>query len=184
MRAALLALAVAATLGCDNRQAFHAPEPGLERMLEQPRANPYSESSAFSDGRAMRTPPPGTRARGATTVEPVIDRALLARGRVRFDIACAPCHGVLGDGQSVVATKMSLRRPPSLHEPRLRAYGPERIYDVIVTGYGLMPSYAAYLSVEDRWAVAAYVRALQLSRHATAADLPAVVRRELEESAP
>jgi mono/diheme cytochrome c family protein len=107
-----------------------------------------------------------------------VTAALLARGRARFDTFCAACHGVLGDGESQVALNMSMRRPPSLHQYRDVADG--YIFRVISSGFGLMPSYAAALPVEDRWAVVAYVRALQLSQHATLDQLPPEARQRLE----
>jgi mono/diheme cytochrome c family protein len=108
-----------------------------------------------------------------------VDARLLARGRERFDVNCAVCHGLLGDGESQVSLSMSLRRPPSLHAYRDVPDG--HIYRVISEGFGLMPSYAAALSVEDRWAIVAYVRALQLSQYATLQDVPPDARRKLEE---
>lgn len=106
---------------------------------------------------------------------------LVERGRGRFDIFCAPCHGVAGDGASAVAANMSLRRPPSLHEPAIRAYSAERLYRVVAEGYGLMPSYAGVLSREERWGLVAYVRALQLSQRAVVSELPEPVRGEVLE---
>lgn len=200
MSARFVLAIVLGVVGCDNREAFRKPEPGLERMLQQPRANPYSESAAFADRRAMRTPPDGTLPRGrVTAANPLVEtgkldgryaekiaipmsRELLERGRNRFEIQCAACHGILGDGNSVTATKMVLRRPPSLLSDDVRAYPPGRIYEVISVGYGLMPSYAPYLSVEERWAVVGYVAALQLSQHAGAKELPPDVQRELDEA--
>lgn len=187
-------------VGCDNRQAFHEPEPGWERMLEQPRVDPYAESAAFADGRGMRTPPEGTLPRGwVTAADPLVEtgkldghyadkspipltRELLMRGKNRFEIQCAACHGILGDGKSVTATKMVLRPPPTLIDGNVRGFPPGRVYEIVTVGYGLMPSYAAYLSVEERWAVVGYVSALQLSQRAKVQDLPADVQRELEEA--
>jgi mono/diheme cytochrome c family protein len=107
-----------------------------------------------------------------------VDAKLLARGRARFDVFCAACHGVLGDGESQVALNMSLRKPPSLHQFRDVPDG--HFFRVMTSGFGLMPSYAAELSVEDRWAVVAYVRALQLSQHATLDRLPPDARERLQ----
>ncbi len=91
---------------------------------------------------------------------------------------CAACHGLAGDGDSPVARNMALRKPPSLHEPRIRALPAGRLYAVVRDGYGLMPSYAEELSVGERWAVVAYVRALQLSQGARLAELPPELRSE------
>jgi mono/diheme cytochrome c family protein len=179
-RAAMIATALLVVAACDDRQAFHRPDPSWERMLEQPRVDPYAEP--------MRRPPPGTVAfqtvaRGDEVLTGAIDGAYVARipvplseadlrhAETQFDTYCAACHGVLGDGDSAVAPHMSLRRPPSLHEDRIRGYPPGRIFGVITRGYGLMPSYAPRLSVDERWGVVAYVEALQLSQHVATADL-------------
>lgn len=169
--------------GCDNRQAFHRPDPSLARMLQQRRADPYAASGVFADGKTMREPPPGAVARDddhdPDAPPPALTRALLVAGRTQFEIVCATCHGIQGDGQSVVATKMRDRPPPSLHDPRYRALSRERLFAVVTGGYGLMPGYADMLSRDERWAVVSYVRALQLSQHAPAAELPPAMRAEL-----
>ncbi|HEX3772980.1 MAG TPA: cytochrome c [Polyangiaceae bacterium] len=195
-------LAVASLFGCDNRQAFVVPEPGLERMLLQPRATPYGQSSAFSDGRAMRAPVSDTVPRerpfvgqpvletgrdstGYALVIPIaLSRESLEQGRAAFERICATCHGVLGDGQSVVAEKMELRKPPSLHESRIAALPPGKIFEVASQGYGLMPGYAATLSVSERWSVIAYLDALRLSQAVLVSDLPLRDRAELSRSEP
>ena len=198
---AALSLATFASLSplgaCKTQQSFEEPEPHLERMLEQPRVDPFQPSTFYADGMGMRTPPPGAISREQEIGDPRVvlgtdhgalvdqvpiplDGALLARGRDRFDITCATCHGVTGDGVSVVAENMVDRKPPSLHEARIRAFPAGQLYRVIRSGYGLMPSYALQLSVEDRWAVVAYVRALELSRSAQVSALPADVRGELD----
>jgi mono/diheme cytochrome c family protein len=112
-----------------------------------------------------------------------VTTALLARGRERFDVVCATCHGVTGTGESIVAEKMAFRRPPSLHLASTRAYPPGRLYAIVKDGYGLMPAYASMLDVEERWAIVAYVRALWLSRAASVATLPSSVRSAVEEHA-
>ena len=199
--AIVLALFVPAMGGCQTQQSFVEPEPGLERMLEQPRVDPFAGSAFYADGMGMRPPP-----RGSIPVErpigdpritlgtengvyvdqvPVpLDRALLERGRERFEILCAACHGITGDGESVVAENMDQRKPPSLHEDRIRAFPAGRMYRVVRVGYGLMPSYAAQLSVEERWGVVAYVRALELSRHSEVSSLPPDVRAALDKVTP
>jgi mono/diheme cytochrome c family protein len=103
-------------------------------------------------------------------------------GRAKFDVICAACHGVLGTGESVVAQNMALRRPTSLHEPYVRALPPGRIYQVIRTGYGVMPPYGPWLTVEERWGVVAYVHALQLSQGVEVTTLPPELRSALEEA--
>jgi mono/diheme cytochrome c family protein len=173
--------------------------PRLDPMQRQAKYNAYQPSDFFADGLAMRAPPEGTVPYGglldpavetgrgpdgkllATSPVPV-DLPLLARGQARFDITCAACHGVMGDGQSQVALNMSLRPPPSLHLYRDRPDG--YLYQVVTDGFGLMPSYASVLSARDRWAVVAYVRALQLSQHARADQLPEDLRRKLSEEKP
>ena len=167
----------------------------LDPMITQQKVKPYRESDFWPDHIAMRAPQPGTVSREDVLVSAVatgrgpdgkplpripvpVDRALLQRGRQRFDVTCAACHGTLGDGKSLVARNMSLRPPPSLH---LRPQQPDGWYFQIATeGFGLMPSYASALTVEDRWAVVAYVRALQLSQAARLSDLPPVERARLE----
>jgi mono/diheme cytochrome c family protein len=171
------------------------PEPNFERMIDQARYRPYQATDLFPDGRVMRPPPEGTVHRDAPAGEPgyveglvagewleripvPVTRELLARGRDRFEVFCAACHGVAGDGVSRVAIAMSLRRPPSLHEDRIREYPPGRIVQVIREGYGLMPDFAQQLREEDRWAVAAYVQALQLSQRVALDELPPELRAE------
>ncbi len=169
--------------------------PRLDPMQRQQKYKAYQASEYWPDGLAMRQPPAGTVPHG-TPLDPVVatgldadgkpvaispvplDARLLARGRARFDVSCAVCHGVLGDGQSQVAMNMSIRRPPSLHDYRDVPDG--HLYRVITEGFGLMPSYANQLTPQERWAVVAYVRALQLSQHAPAAELPPEARARLE----
>jgi len=107
---------------------------------------------------------------------------LMALGRKRYDITCGTCHGPAGDGESIVAKQMALRPPPSLHLYSNRA--PGYIFEVATKGFGMMASYAAELTVEERWAVVAYVRALQVSQSVPAAELPPDVRRQLEQEKP
>jgi mono/diheme cytochrome c family protein len=167
-------------------------------MQRQQKVKAYQANDYWADGLGMRAPPEGTVPYGqllplevstglGADGKPVallpipVDAKLLARGRARFDVSCAVCHGLLGDGESQVAMNMSLRRPPSLHAYRDVADG--HIYRVVSEGFGLMPSYAAELPVEDRWAIVAYVRALQLSQYATLEQVPPDARRKLEEEA-
>jgi mono/diheme cytochrome c family protein len=189
-----------AAVCCKKQQSFVEPEPGLERMQQQPRVDHFESSAFYTDGMGMRPPPRGTipveqaigdpkiilGLDGADDVDQIpipINLPLVARGRERFEILCAACHGVAGDGDTVVAANMDQRKPPSLHEDRIRAFRAGRLYRVIRSGYGLMPSYASVLSVEERWAVVAYVRALQLSRNALVANLPVDIRSSLEREA-
>ncbi len=108
----------------------------------------------------------------ATTFPFPVTAEVLARGRQRFDIYCSPCHGRLGDGQGMIVQR-GLRPPPSYHTERLRDAPVGHFYNVVTNGYGAMVSYASRLAPADRWAIVAYVRALQLSQHASATDVPA-----------
>lgn len=183
-RLALLLASMAAT-SCDESTVWHELDPDLNRMLEQPRSDAYDPSPVFDDGKSMQTPPRGTLPHDlAPSIEPAYTRAVLEEGRARFEVVCATCHGVLGDGASVVASKMSLRKPPSLYEERLLSREPRAIVATITEGFGLMPSYADVLSPADRWAVAGYVKVLQLARHEPISDLPPQLRAELAKEAP
>jgi mono/diheme cytochrome c family protein len=146
----------------------------------------------------MRTPPAGTLPRDEPAGDPALTRGvvgdayvsdipvpvtsdLLLAGKARFEIFCAPCHGARGDGQSTVAANMDLRKPPAIAGPAARALPTGRIYQVVHEGYGLMRSYAEDLvSPEERWAVVAYLRALQLSRGVSLSSLPPSLREEAE----
>jgi len=190
-------LVASGLVGCDN----HGATPDWSRMITQPKLLPFGATDLFDDQRAMRPVPAGAiprawiadpaRRTGCTADGADLDaaplpvtRALLERGRERFTVACAPCHGVAGDGDSVVARNMQRRRPPSLHEPRLVALTPGALYRVIASGYGVMPSYQTLLSVDDRWAVVAYVRTLELSWTARLDALPGAVRDDAGRSLP
>jgi hypothetical protein len=176
--------------GCINEDLLN---PMADR---QPRARAYKQSAFFDDGLSMRAPPkhtvPRERILGnsalttgkvgeafVTTIPVPLTRKLLDLGRKRYDITCGTCHGPIGDGDSIVAKNMSLRPPPSLHLYRDRPAG--YLYEVIVKGFGLMGSYAAELTVEERWAVVAYTRVLQLSQNVAIDRAPADVRSRLEQ---
>jgi mono/diheme cytochrome c family protein len=104
---------------------------------------------------------------------------VLERGRERFDINCAVCHGRTGDGDGMIVRR-GYSRPPTFHDDRLRNAPLGHFYDVITNGFGGMPRYAGQVEPQDRWAIAAYIRALQLSQDATLNDVPADRRNELE----
>lgn len=183
MRWLIPAAGLAALTGCDVSSEF------LQRMEVQAKYEYYEASDFWADGRSMRTPPAGTvpRERFAQLPElkdaaqrmtaltgrtngqlsaaiPVqVDRKLLALGQKKYNIVCSQCHGVLGDGNSVVAENMSLRLPPSLLELEGKPAG--HFYAAINEGYGVMPSFSGELDVKERWAVVAYVRALQAARN-------------------
>jgi mono/diheme cytochrome c family protein len=171
----------------------------LERMIDQPVAKPFRGSPYFEDGRVMQAPPENTvpvnrvlgpepliegtdRGVFVNTFPVRLDRAAMERGRTRFDVFCAACHGVDGSGTSQVAIHMELRKPPALIAEPVRSYPLGRVYRAITHGYGLMPAYQRDLSLADRWAVTGYVRALQRSRETAIASLPESVRREAEEA--
>ena len=176
--------------GCED-----AGPKALQRMVDQTRCEPDGVSQFFRNGScnqqlpagavAFRSEPPtpwstGLDEAGAPLAHIPVrpDRALLAEGRKRFELICATCHGLLGDGQSEVAENMQFRRPPALFEPRIRALPDGQIFRVISEGYGLMPSYARTLPVAQRWAVVAYVRALAISQSTELAALPEKQREE------
>jgi mono/diheme cytochrome c family protein len=173
-------IALAALAGCDNGE----PTPDWSRMITQPKLLPYGASDQFADGRAMRPLPAGTVAREVDPPAAPITRGLLERGRERYAIVCAPCHGVAGDADTPVARAMQRRPPPSLHEPRVVALAPEALDRVIAEGYGVMPGYAGLLSAADRRAVAAYVRTLELAWTAKLDALPPAVRDAVTRSLP
>jgi mono/diheme cytochrome c family protein len=181
----------------------------LDPMADsQPRAGRYKVSAFYSDGLSMHAPPAGTVSReritqnvplttgrladGAvqqngeplpnyvTTIPLPVTRELLALGRKRFDITCATCHGPLADGNSIVGTQMALRPPPSLITEKYVTKPSGYLFEVASRGFGLMASYAAELSVEERWGVIAYLRALQLSQNAPVDMVPAQLRGELD----
>jgi len=159
-------------------------------MANQPRQNPLSPSDFFQDGRSERPILDNTVVRGSiendTLAVPKESNAfplpvtmeLLERGQDRYGIFCSPCHGLQGDGQGMV-TLRGMKHPPTYHQDRLRNVPNGYLYDVITNGFGAMNGYSAQLVPKDRWAVVAYVRALQVSRNAHAADLPAEVREKL-----
>jgi mono/diheme cytochrome c family protein len=179
----VLALGLAAA-GC--RQDMH----------DQPKYIPLRESTFFNDGRSARPLVAGTVARGHLHEDPLlytgkvngadatmfpfpIEERMMARGQERFDIYCSPCHGRTGGGDGMVVRR-GYRRPPSYHDDRLQSAPVGHFFDVISNGFGAMPDYAAQITVEDRWAIVAYIRALQLSEHATLAEVPADQREKLQ----
>jgi len=109
------------------------------------------------------------------TIAPPLTQALLERGQERYRIYCTPCHSELGDGNGMVVQR-GFPHPLSYHEQRLREAPVDYFYDVITNGYGAMYSFAARVAPQDRWAIAAYIRALQLSQNASAANLAAIER--------
>jgi mono/diheme cytochrome c family protein len=112
-----------------------------------------------------------------------VTRPLLERGQERFDIYCAPCHDHLGSGQGMIVRR-GFSPPPSLHIERLRLAPVGHFFDVISNGYGAMSNYGKQVSPHDRWAIAAYIRALQLSQHATLAEVPDAAKQQLQGATP
>lgn len=165
-------------------------------MHDQPRHEPLESSAFFTDGSSARAPVVGTVARGtlhddvfttgrtaddqfASTLPLPLTRALLDRGRSRFDAFCAPCHGRLGDGSGMVVQR-GFKQPKSFHEQRLVESPVGYFFDVMTNGFGQMSSYAAQVRPADRWAIAAYVKVLQLSRRVPIDRLTPAERQELE----
>ena len=165
-------------------------------MHDQPKYIPMRQSAFFNDERSARPVLEGTVARGqlhddelmytgkmngadATVFPMPVDAPLMARGQERFNIYCSPCHGRTGQGDGMVVRR-GYRRPPSFHQDRLRAAAVGHFFDVMSNGFGAMPDYAAQIKVADRWAIIAYIRALQLSEHAALADVPAPDRSRLQ----
>ena len=164
-------------------------------MYDQPRYKPMRESPLFPDGTSARSPVPGTvaasagelagtssgrqgaeleatRARDEAAKENPypVTMALLRHGQERFEIYCAPCHSPVGDGDGMVARR-GFPHPPSYHIDRLRNAPDRHFYDVMTHGYGIMRPYADRVPPEDRWAIVAYIRALQLSQYARTEDV-------------
>jgi hypothetical protein len=171
-----------------------------QKMANEPKYIPLRESEFFDDGNSSRPLVQGTIARGylqedrefftgkasaqvSGAVQPLaggqdvtafplpITRQVLDRGEERFNIFCAPCHGRLGDGEGMIV-KRGYRHPPSYHIDRLRQAPVGHFFDVITSGFGVMPDYAQQIAPVDRWSIVAYIRALQLSQSANVADVP------------
>jgi mono/diheme cytochrome c family protein len=197
----VLLLCTGGSLSCDSEENLHEPEWTLSRMLDQPRYEPYGQSTFFDDGRAMRKPVDQTVARETVLGTPLfvdgvegghyaetfplpVTPTLLEEGRIQFGVVCATCHGVLADGNSPVAAKMQLRKPPSLLTDDIATFPPGRVYRVVTVGYGLMPANDYQLTIEERWAVVAYLKALERSQTAKVTELPPRLRAELQRQAP
>jgi mono/diheme cytochrome c family protein len=173
----LLALALMGTAGC--RLDMHV----------QPRYNPLAKSDFFPDQRAVRPMVEGTVARGDERADTYfytgkignnpgdympfpVTQEVLERGRERFNVYCSPCHSRLGDGNGIIPSRGFARKPPSYHIERLQKAPIGYFFDVATNGFGIMLDYSAQISPHDRWCIAAYIRALQLSQNATASDVP------------
>jgi mono/diheme cytochrome c family protein len=194
-RTGVVILLAGLALSCRGTVSQRTPIHLNPNMDDQVRYDAQEDSPFFADGRAMRLPPPGTVAAGAAGDEHLLagtvdgqpattlpsdirlDAALLRRGQDRYDIYCAPCHDATGSGQGS-AVKRGMLPPPSFHDDRLRAQGVGYLYGVARQGIRNMQGYGDQLSVEDGWAVAAYVRTLQRSRMATREQVPQDVLAE------
>ena len=165
-------------------------------MQDQPKYRPLRASAFFNDGRSARPIPANTVATDeldaadvihtgyvngtwAESIPVTVDLSLLWRGRERFDIFCSPCHSRLGDGNGPVAQR-GFAAPMNLQTDRVRRSPPGYIFDVITNGFGAMGDYGDQVPVHDRWAIVAYIRALELSRAGTIADVPPDARAQLE----
>lgn len=185
-RGAVLFLLAAAVTAC--RQDMH----------DQPKFKPYAKSDFYADQRSARPLVEGTVARGhlnddtllvtgkidgkpATVFPFEVTRTVMDRGHERYDIFCSPCHSRTGMGDGMIVRR-GYRKPPTFHQDRLRQAAPGYVFDVITNGFGAMPDYAAQIPVADRWAIVAYVRALQHSQQAAITDVPAADRARLDAS--
>lgn len=187
----ILAIALSATTGCDL-VPLH--------MRHQPRYDPFEKSEMFDDNTAARPLDPNTVSQGewgqikldesfytgkinendyVTEVPLAVERALLERGREQYDIYCAPCHSRIGDGQGMIVQR-GFPRPPAFHTDRLRQQPDGYIYEVISNGFGVMYSYSARIQPADRWAIVAYLRALQLSQNAPLEAAPEEKQKALQ----
>jgi hypothetical protein len=167
-----------------------------QKMADQPSYNPLENSDFFADGMSARPRIEGTVARGELSDNPFFDTgrvngqltdgypmpvtaAVLDRGEERFNIYCSQCHGRVGDGNGMIAAR-GFRKPPSFHTDKLRTATTGHFFDVMTNGFGAMPPYKTMIPAQDRWAIVAYIRALQLSQNASVADVPAAERANLD----
>jgi mono/diheme cytochrome c family protein len=167
-----------------------------QKMANQPRYDPLETSDFFADGMSARPRVAETVARGELSTDPFFDtgkingtvadgfpvpvsRELVDRGHQRFDIYCSECHGRLGDGNGMIPAR-GYRRPPSFHTQTLRTATTGHLFDVMTNGFGAMPPYGSMIPPQDRWAIVAYIRALQISQNATVGDVPPNHRASLD----
>ena len=189
----LVVLALFMAMGCEGTTDI---ERLRQEMYNQSRFEPLEKNTFFADNRASRPWIKGTVARGhlridahlytgmvdgkpAETFPFPITRDVILRGRDRYNIYCSPCHGYEGDGRGMVVRR-GMKQPPSYHIERLQNETPGYFFDVMTNGFGAMYSYASRIKPRDRWAIIAYIQALQLSQNATLDDVPADVRQRLE----
>jgi mono/diheme cytochrome c family protein len=166
-------------------------------MHDQPKYVPLRESAFFDDSRSARPVIAGTVARGQLNDDPLlatgklngadatvfpapVDAKAMLRGQERFNIYCTPCHDRTGSGEGMIVQR-GYKQPPSFHDPRLRSVPDGYFFQVMTNGFATMPSYRTQVGPRDRWAIVAYIRALQLSQNATLADVPADEQAKLDQ---
>ncbi len=167
-------------------------------MHDQPRYESYEASDFFTDGMASRIPPEGTIPQGGLRQGELlytgkvdgkdselfpfpITQNILVRGQNRYNIYCSPCHDKVGTGKGIIVRR-GMKQPPSFHIARLREAPPGYFFDVMSNGFGVMFSYSSRVQPRDRWAIAAYIRALQLSQNASYGDVSEEDLEKLEEA--
>jgi mono/diheme cytochrome c family protein len=166
IRAAALLLTLMLVAGCTR-----------SNMDSQPKYHEYEPGQLFRDGKVLQSPVPGTVARGDLAradeahERPALNQALMARGREQYDIFCAPCHDRAGSGRGMIVQR-GFPQPENFHDDKLRAADDQHYFDAITNGYGAMYAHRDRIRPRDRWAVVAYIRALQLSQHASLTDVP------------
>ena len=168
-----------------------------QQMADQPRYDPLQASDFFPNGSSARPLPADVVPRDYVVKEELldtgmingkpadkfpfpIDNAVMLRGQQRYNVYCSPCHDYLGTGEGIVARRGFKRKPASFQSDEMRAAPAGHFFDVMTNGFGAMPSYSNQIPVRDRWAIIAYVRALQLSQSAGINDVPADERQRLE----
>jgi mono/diheme cytochrome c family protein len=177
--APLLLLLTVVLAGC-SKYSRTPPIQVFPDMKDQPKYLPQGESAFFSDARELRAPVPGAVARNQEDEQPQppLTMALLERGQERFNIYCAPCHDRTGSGRGMVATRAAWLAA-NLTEDRIRQMPDRQIFDTISNGVRTMPAYRYQVAENDRWAIVAYVRALERAAAGTVADVPAELRSDL-----
>ncbi|MBC8401315.1 MAG: cytochrome c [Candidatus Marinimicrobia bacterium] len=196
----IVILTIAALIGCSRGRTSEKPPVHLNPNMDtQQKYKPFRQSKFFVDGSAMRQPVTGTVARGdlrdnevyytgktgleiyATANPRPLTKELLLRGQERFNIYCAPCHSQVGDGQGIIMQYKYPIPPTSLHDDRIRLAEDGYLFHVISNGVRNMPSYNHQIPVADRWAIVAYVRALQRSQNDRPEDIPTEIRSALNQ---
>jgi mono/diheme cytochrome c family protein len=195
---ALLAMLSGCTRGRPSSEPPIHPNPN---MFHQEKYKPQSESEFFADGSSMRQPVPGTVARGELDLDDAYYRGkdsagafikqlpvemameLLARGQERFNIYCSPCHSRVGDGRGIMISRGYVP-PPSFHDDRIRTMPDGQIFNTITNGIRNMPSYGGQIPVADRWAIIAFLRALERSHNAAINDVPVELQDKVRQGTP